>query len=382
MSAPGSPVPVAAAEPPALAVCTAAVSFEAACHLPLRPAGHRTRRMHGHSYRAHVRAVLTDGWAPFPGCEEDTLHDALAAAVAPLDYALLNDHLAVPTDEHVARWVRRALAEGQGVPAITQVGVQSTAHAGAELDAQDHAHLWRRYRFEAAHWLPNVPAGHPCGRLHGHGFEVVLHATQAPGAHDPGADHDHLDACWAPLHAQLHLGCLNDLPGLENPTAELLTRWIWDRLKPVVPGLSWVSCHETGSSGAHYDGARYRIWKALSFDSALRLAHAPATDARRRVHGHTFTLRLHLAAPLDEVLGWTVDFGDVKQLFAPVLARLDHHPLHELPDGAGDDLASLARWIRAQAAPLLPALERIDLEAHPGCGVLLAWGAGAPALPV
>jgi 6-pyruvoyltetrahydropterin/6-carboxytetrahydropterin synthase len=143
-----------------------------------------------------------------------------------------------------------------------------------------------------------------------------------------------------------------------------------------------VSCHETGSSGAHYDGARYRIWKALSFDSALRLAHAPATDARRRVHGHTFTLRLHLAAPLDEVLGWTVDFGDVKQLFAPVLARLDHHPLHELPDGAGDDLASLARWIRAQAAPLLPALERIDLEAHPGCGVLLAWGAGAPALPV
>jgi 6-pyruvoyltetrahydropterin/6-carboxytetrahydropterin synthase len=99
------------------------------------------------------------------------------------------------------------------------------------------------------------------------------------------------------------------------------------------------------------------------------------------VHGHTFTLRLHLSAPLDDVLGWTVDFGDVKQLFAPVMARLDHHPLHQLEDTASDAL-SLAHYIRAQAAPLLPALDRIDLYQERGCGALLAWGAGAPALPV
>lgn len=363
-------------------VCTAAAPFEAACHVPLLPEGHRSRRLHGHSYLARVRAVLPGGWAPFAGGETDQLRDALQAAVAPLDYALLNDHLAVPTDENVVRWLRRALAEGQGIPGLVQVGVQSTAHSGVELDAGDQAHLWRRYRFEAAHWLPNVPPGHQCGRLHGHGFEVILHANQELRARDLGVDYDHLDACWAPLQAQLHLRCLNDLPGLENPTAELLAKWIWDRLRPRLPELSWVSCYETGSSGAHYDGARYRIWKELTFDSALRLAHAPAADPRHRVHGHTFTLRLHLAAPLDEVLGWTIDFGDVKQLFAPVLARLDHHPLHELPGGAGHDLAALAEWVRAQAAPVLPALERVDLKQQRGCGVLLAWGDGAPALPV
>jgi 6-pyruvoyltetrahydropterin/6-carboxytetrahydropterin synthase len=269
---------------------------------------------------------------------------------------------------------------------VGQVGIQSTAHSGVDLDATDQAHCWRRYRFEAAHWLPHVPPGHQCGRLHGHGFEVILHANQDLGARDLGVDYDHLDACWAPLHAQLHLQCLNDIPGLENPTAELVARWVWTRLKPQLPALSWVSCYETGSSGAHHDGRHYRIWKELSFDSAVRLAQAPATDPRHRVHGHTFTLRLHLSAPLDDVLGWTVDFGDVKQLFAPVMARLDHHPLHERltgPDGGGgSDTLALARWIAAEAAPLLPALDRIDLYQERGCGVVLAWGAGAPALPV
>jgi 6-pyruvoyl-tetrahydropterin synthase len=58
--------------------------------------------------------------------------------------------------------------------------------------------------------------------------------------------------------------------------------------------------------------AHYRVWKAFTLDSAVRLRHAPEGDARRRIHGHTFTLRLHLKAPLDQVMGWTVDFGDVK----------------------------------------------------------------------
>jgi len=38
-------------------------------------------------------------------------------------------------------------------------------------------------------------------------------------------------------------------------------------------------------------------------------------------------------------------------------------------------------WIRAQSAPALPWLCRIDLEATPGCGTVLCWGGLGPALP-
>ena len=202
----------------------AAASFEAARRVDLLPAGHRARCLHGHSFLARVRAQLPPDWAPFPGGETDRLAERLREVVAPLDYALLNDHLPVPTDENLARWLRARLT----VPGLERVGIQSTRDQGADLDGDEHAHVWRRFRFEAAHQLPNVPAGHPCGWMHGHGFEVILHADQDLGARAMGVDYDHLDALWAPLHAHLDHACLNDLPGLENPTSEMLSSWIWE----------------------------------------------------------------------------------------------------------------------------------------------------------
>ena len=357
---------------------TAAAEFEAACRIGLMPRGHRAGRLHGHGYLADVRCALPEGWSGFAGAEVEELQARLAQVVAPLDYNELNREIAQPTDENIARWVRARL----DVPGIDNVGVQSTLDEGVDLDQDEHAHIWRRYRFESAHRLPNVRAGHKCGRMHGHGFEVIVHADMDLTEREIGVDYDRIDALWAPLHAQLDHVCLNDVPGLENPTSELVSSWIWQRLKPQLPELSWITVYETASSGAHFDGEHYRIWKEFSLDSAVRLKRAPDGDRRRRLHGHTFVLRLHLHAPLDQLMGWTIDYGDVKELFAPVFERLDHHPLNELEGVADNDALSLARWIRGQTANQLPQLDRIDLYQTRGCGVILSWGQHAPALPV
>lgn len=356
----------------------AAGGFESARQVGVLPETHRSRRLHGHSFLAKVRARLPSGWASFAGGEVGDLRARLADTLAPLDYRYLNEQVSDPTDENIARWIRQRL----DVPGLEQIGIQSTRHSGADLDADDHAHIWRRYVFEAAHRLTGVPTGHKCGRMHGHGFEVILHADQDLGTRDLGIDYDHLDACWAPIHAQFHHACLNDIPGLENPTSEIIGGWIWQRLKPVLPELSWVTVYETATCGAHYDGRHYRIWKESSLDSALRLRRAPEGDPRRRIHGHTYKLRLHLCAPLDTVRGWTVDFGDVKAQFDPIFRDLDHQPLHELPGVEDNDPASLATWIRERARPALPALDRIDLYETRGSGVILSWGEEGPALPV
>jgi 6-pyruvoyltetrahydropterin/6-carboxytetrahydropterin synthase len=367
----------------------AAAPFEAARRVEILPDGHPGRRLHGHSFRARVRAAVPPGWAPtgiggFPGGEADALTATLTDVASAFDYQDLNQLLTVPTDENLARLVRDRLLE-RDVPGIESVGIRSTVDQGADLDGDAHCHVWRRFRFEAAHRLPNVPEGHQCGRMHGHGFEVILHADQDLPArgigHDMGVDFERLAAVWAPLHAILHLGCLNDLPGLENPTSELLAAWLWTRIRPELPTLSWITVYETGTAGCHFDGERYRIWKDRRFESALALTRAPDGDPRRRLHGHSYLLRLHLTAPLDRVMGWTVDYGDVKALFEPVYRRLDHHRLDELHELASADPSSLVHWIRAQSAPALPWLCRIDLEATPGCGTVLCWGGLGPALP-
>ena len=154
---------------------TASAGFESARRVALLPDGHRSRRLHGHSFLAEIRARLPQGWASFPGAEVGELSARLAAAVTPLDYNDLNRELELPTDENLARWMRARLE----VPGLDSIGIQSTQHEGVDLDGADHAHVWRRYRFQAAHRLPNVPPGHKCGRMHGHGFEVI--AARRPG---------------------------------------------------------------------------------------------------------------------------------------------------------------------------------------------------------
>ena len=160
----------------------------------------------------------------------------------------------------------------------------------------------------------------------------------------------------------------------------MISAWLWHRLKPLLPELSWVTVYETGSCGANFDGQNYRIWKEMTFDSAIRLKNAPEGSPLRGIHGHTWALRLHLNAPLDAVMGWTVDFGDVKALFDPVFKAIDHRPLFENDAIDDGDALSLARWVLAEGRAVLPQLDRIDVYETRGNGAIVLASARADEL--
>ena len=115
--------------------------------------------------------------------------------------------------------------------------------------------LFADFTFEAAHRLPNVPSGHKCARLHGHSFQVRLTVT---GPLDPHLgwviDFADIKQAFAPLMAALDHRYLNDIEGLENPTSEVLARWIWVRLKPDLGLLSAVEVRETCTTGCVFRG--------------------------------------------------------------------------------------------------------------------------------
>lgn len=115
--------------------------------------------------------------------------------------------------------------------------------------------IFKVFTLEAAHRLPNVPPGHKCARLHGHSFRVEVHVAGPVGA-DTGWVMDFADikAAFAPLYERLDHHYLNEIDGLDNPTSENLARWIWDRLRPRLPGLARIVVHETCTSGAVYLG--------------------------------------------------------------------------------------------------------------------------------
>ena len=92
--------------------------------------------------------------------------------------------------------------------------------------------ITRSFSIEAAHRLPNVPPEHKCARLHGHSFKVTLHVGGDVDAHLGWVvDFADIDRAFAPLFAQLDHHYLNEVPGLENPTSELLARWVLERVR-------------------------------------------------------------------------------------------------------------------------------------------------------
>lgn len=115
--------------------------------------------------------------------------------------------------------------------------------------------LVKTFNFEAAHYLPNLPEGHKCLRMHGHSFhgEIAVRGTIDP-ATGWLIDFGELKAIARPLVDRLDHYVLNDVPGLENPTSENLAVWIWRQLAPSLPILHRVTIEETCTSRCNYYG--------------------------------------------------------------------------------------------------------------------------------
>ncbi|MDE2119174.1 MAG: 6-carboxytetrahydropterin synthase [Betaproteobacteria bacterium] len=341
--------------------------FEAARRLHRLPPQAPEHGLHGHGFEACVQVPHAHADAAYADALP-RLRERLALAMSPLRHVDLNRVLEHPDDAALAAWLCERVGD------VAHLELHSTPTRGVAGQPRAGFATLRRYRFQAAHFLPNVPAGHKCGRMHGHGFEVELRAD----ATDAGV----LDAHWQSLAERLDHTLLNDVEGLANPTSEMLAAWIHERLRPKLPTLRSVSVFETGSSGARYDGDAFLIWKEFGLDSAVRVRRAAPGSPQARLHGQTFRLRLSLSAPLHEVLGWVVDFGDVKTLFRPLFERLDHQPLYEIEGLADTDTASLAAWILEACRAQLPQLCGVRLLEADGCGAeMLLDGAPRQAAP-
>ena len=115
--------------------------------------------------------------------------------------------------------------------------------------------LYKEFSFDAAHFLPNVSSDHKCAHMHGHTYYVRI---LLEGPLDPVlgwvVDFAEVKSAWKPLEKILDHKMLNDIEGLENPTAEIIAVWIWERMKPKLPLLKSIEVKETPTTGVVYSG--------------------------------------------------------------------------------------------------------------------------------
>lgn len=102
----------------------------------------------------------------------------------------------------------------------------------------------------------------------------------------------------------------------------------------------------------------YTIGKSFSFDAAHFLGELPADHKCGRLHGHTYTVTVELAAPSLVPPGFVTDFGDLAPFAAYLDAQLDHRLLNEVLEGepTSELLAQyLGEWFITNVEPSLRA---------------------------
>lgn len=113
--------------------------------------------------------------------------------------------------------------------------------------------LKQLFQIESARFLTGLDPSHPCSRMHGHSFQIVL-TLKGPLKPKEGwvRDYHEISTLMSPLLKQLDHQVLNEVPGLKNPTSELLAVWIYERARPILPELTRVTVKETSLTECSY----------------------------------------------------------------------------------------------------------------------------------
>ncbi|MDP3276253.1 MAG: 6-carboxytetrahydropterin synthase [Deltaproteobacteria bacterium] len=120
---------------------------------------------------------------------------------------------------------------------------------------EDRFELVQTVRFESARRLPKTPVDHPCHNLYGLAFYLDIHVMGTLNEETGWVfDFAEIDRSMKPLRDLMDHHYLNDIEGLENPTSEVMVRWIWRRLAPQLPGLVQLVLRENDVSRLIYRG--------------------------------------------------------------------------------------------------------------------------------
>lgn len=115
--------------------------------------------------------------------------------------------------------------------------------------------IFRAFTFDAAHRLPNLPISHRCSNLHGHTFRVEIHVeSDLEPKFDWVIDFGDIKGIVEPVIEQLDHHYLNEIEGLENPTSENISKWLWKFIQPDLPILTKIVVQESPDSGAVFEG--------------------------------------------------------------------------------------------------------------------------------
>ena len=114
----------------------------------------------------------------------------------------------------------------------------------------------RTYTVHSARFIPTLDSNHPCSKMHGHTFKIIIE-LDGPINKDTGFVMDFYDLdviVNEKIIKKIDHKVLNEIDGLDNPSSEFLSIWIWNKLITSIPILSEITVSEELGTGIKYSG--------------------------------------------------------------------------------------------------------------------------------
>ena len=113
--------------------------------------------------------------------------------------------------------------------------------------------ITKEFQFSAAHYLEKVPYEHPCSRLHGHNYTVIVELrSEDLDEHDFVLDYHELSFVKDFLDKNWDHRFLNDVMSI-NPSAENMAKLLYNIFKRKYGDLLFsVTVKETDKTTAKY----------------------------------------------------------------------------------------------------------------------------------
>jgi len=104
------------------------------------------------------------------------------------------------------------------------------------------------------------------------------------------------------------------------------------------------------------------IFKTFSIEAARSLPNLTDGHPCKKVHGHSFKIRINVSGNVDKQTGFVMDFSDIDALFKPIYDMLDHSYLNDIEGLENPSSENLCRWIWERLTPSLPGLSQIEIK--------------------
>ncbi|MBU3664621.1 MAG: 6-carboxytetrahydropterin synthase QueD [Chthoniobacterales bacterium] len=107
------------------------------------------------------------------------------------------------------------------------------------------------------------------------------------------------------------------------------------------------------------------LTKTFHFEAAHTLPRVAPDHQCARMHGHSYKVEISVTGPVGSDTGWVMDHAEIGAAAKPLIARLDHRYLNDIPGLENPTFENIAAWLWRELKPSIPLLSAISVHETP-----------------